>query len=384
MVSYPRAEIATVRIGHLEFEGLMLPDGTFGIAVPQICSVFQIDKNQGLETFKAILGEQFQFDKWRSDLQIEAVDVVPISGFTKLILGLAKNSNPLAQYLNYQILDDALRQSSANFSHIPNEKEDCRQLFEDKQDRKEKQSILNDSMNTRQLFIDYADKIPSPRVTDSSYRDISYCRVAKLKFDGNETNHQDKGDKCTNKYVLKFAKKQGIEWLTEELLVTFDNVFFVLDNKEKVKYMPLQKKIDHVKQLLNGITLVSSGRNRLSVRSIFINSATARAYYSDRIIPKGVLKNFAVYVNGRNPESNPDLFAEEYLDYPREIALRLIDFFDNKEYETVEPSFRKAAKYYAAQYALNQFVNKEKTSDLRFDLKDDFFPSKSIDSMLDF
>jgi hypothetical protein len=29
MVSYPRAEIATVRIGCIDFEGLMLNDGSF-------------------------------------------------------------------------------------------------------------------------------------------------------------------------------------------------------------------------------------------------------------------------------------------------------------------------------------------------------------------
>lgn len=96
------------------------------------------------------------------------------------------------------------------------------------------------------------------------------------------------------------------------------------------------------------------------------------------------MKNFAVYVNGRNPGSNPELFAKEYLDYPPEIALRLIDFFDNKEYETVKPSFRKAARYYAVQYALDKFTNKEKTSALCFEIGVDLFPSKLIDSMLDF
>jgi hypothetical protein len=390
MKESPVAKEATISIPPIPFKALMLSHGIYGIPVSEIYEVFRIDKSQGSEILKTILGEQFQFDKWRSTLQTETIDVVPGSHFTKLILGLAKNGNSLAQFLTNtedlmnQRLNDSLQQLSDNFSHIPDEKEDCQESFKDKQEGKPEQSILSDSMNTRQLSIDYPDKIPSLTVTDSSYQNLSFERDTELTSERNETNHRDKGGKWTNENVLKSAKKQGIEWLTEEMLTTFDNLFFVLDNKEKVRYMPLQKKIDYVKQLLDGITLVSSGRNRPSVRSTFINSAIARAYYSDRKIPKEVVKNFAVYVNGRNPGSNPELFAKEYLDYPPEIALRLIDFFDNKEYETVKPSFRKAARYYAVQYALDKFTNKEKTSALCFEIGVDLFPSKLIDSMLDF
>jgi hypothetical protein len=68
MVSYLRAELATVCIGSLKLEGLMIENGTFGIAVPQICSLFRFDKNQASRAIKSIMGASFQFDKWNTTL----------------------------------------------------------------------------------------------------------------------------------------------------------------------------------------------------------------------------------------------------------------------------------------------------------------------------
>jgi len=68
-MTYPKAEITTVKIGPLEFEGLLTEHETFGIAVPQLCSVFQILNKNAQRDMKAILGNDFQFLKWRTTLR---------------------------------------------------------------------------------------------------------------------------------------------------------------------------------------------------------------------------------------------------------------------------------------------------------------------------
>jgi hypothetical protein len=76
MVSYPRAEIATVIIGYFEFECLMLPDGTFGIAVPQICNVFSFLNKNAQRDIQSLLNEHSPFLKWSSKLNSKAVNVL--------------------------------------------------------------------------------------------------------------------------------------------------------------------------------------------------------------------------------------------------------------------------------------------------------------------
>ena len=67
------AIVSPVPIGNRSIEGLLLQDGTYAIAVPQICSIFQFDTNQASRDLKAILGAGFQFLKARTTLNSKAV-----------------------------------------------------------------------------------------------------------------------------------------------------------------------------------------------------------------------------------------------------------------------------------------------------------------------
>ena len=60
------ATVATVKIGFLEFEGLKLGNGTFGIGVPQIAGMFpyfQHDPSQAAKKLKRLMGESFSTTK---------------------------------------------------------------------------------------------------------------------------------------------------------------------------------------------------------------------------------------------------------------------------------------------------------------------------------
>ena len=216
MVSYPRAKIATVRIGHLEFEGLMLHDGTFGIAVPQICSVFQIDKNQASRTFKAILGEQFQFDKWRSTLHPKAVNVLSLIDFERLLRKLDRCGNLLAQELVDLLLGLSLQQIFSDAFCLQFEKEDRQQWLKDRQEGKEKRRTLTDSIKDYLISHPHADKMLYPVVTDLIYLGIFNRRAADLKSDWNETNPRDS---MTRQELFLVAE---VEALTSRL-IDFDS-----------------------------------------------------------------------------------------------------------------------------------------------------------------
>jgi hypothetical protein len=45
---------------------LMLPDGTFGIAVPQICNVFSFLNKNAQRDIQSLLNEHSPFLKWSS------------------------------------------------------------------------------------------------------------------------------------------------------------------------------------------------------------------------------------------------------------------------------------------------------------------------------
>jgi hypothetical protein len=132
MVSYPRAKIATVRIGHLEFEGLMLPDGTFGIAVPQICSVFSFLNKNAQRDIQSLLNEPSPFLKWSSKLNSKAVNVLLLPSFERLIFRLALKQNKVAISLSEQLIGLPLQQLFSDAFCIQFEKEERQRWLEDR------------------------------------------------------------------------------------------------------------------------------------------------------------------------------------------------------------------------------------------------------------
>lgn len=63
-----KAQIAIVNFGDTEIEGLLLANGEFAVAVPQIADLFQFNKNQASRELKPLLAAGFQFDKALSSL----------------------------------------------------------------------------------------------------------------------------------------------------------------------------------------------------------------------------------------------------------------------------------------------------------------------------
>ena len=212
MISYPRAEIATVKIGHFEFEGLMLHDGTVGIAVSQICSVFSFLNKNAHRDIQSLLNEPSPFLKWSSKLNSKAVNVLLLPSFERLIFRLALKQNKVAISLSEQLIGLSLQQLFSDAFCIQFEKEERQQWIKDRQEGKEKRRTLTDSIKDYLLSYPHADKNLYALVTDLISLGIFNRCATQLKTDWTAKNPRDE---MTNKELSYVAE---VEALTSRLI----------------------------------------------------------------------------------------------------------------------------------------------------------------------
>ena len=92
-----KASIAIVKMGPLEFEGLMLEDGTFAVAIPQLAALNLVPKNRSLKELEALLGMVFQSpQKVKTELNPKAVNCISLSDFERAIYTLSKRGLEVA------------------------------------------------------------------------------------------------------------------------------------------------------------------------------------------------------------------------------------------------------------------------------------------------
>lgn len=101
-----KAQVATIDLGFAKFDGLMLPDGQYAIAVPQIASLIQSTQNYASQEFKRLLGEGFSSHKQSIEGSKSLVNVVGLQVFTKILYAKAKQGNPIADAMVQALLDE--------------------------------------------------------------------------------------------------------------------------------------------------------------------------------------------------------------------------------------------------------------------------------------
>ena len=84
-----KAQIATIDLGFTKFDGLMMPDGEYAIAVPQVAELFQFPIKHTSRDFKALLGDGFQFTKASTELNPKAVNTLSVKDFALLVVELS-------------------------------------------------------------------------------------------------------------------------------------------------------------------------------------------------------------------------------------------------------------------------------------------------------
>ena len=99
-----KAKVAPVQLGKdLVIKGLKLPNGTFGIAYPQIADMvitgdekkdgFRTSKSQFSQTLKRLFGEDFKTFRAKTELGNQAINVVTLQEFKKIVSLFAYKGN---------------------------------------------------------------------------------------------------------------------------------------------------------------------------------------------------------------------------------------------------------------------------------------------------
>jgi hypothetical protein len=169
-----KADIAFVNLGTVQIEGLMSEEGEFGVAVPQLCSLFQFDKNQASRTFKSILGNDFQFLKWRTTLNPKAVNVILLPDVERLVFELALRQNEEAIDLSRCLIGLSLQQLFSDAFDIHFEKEERQKWLKIRQAGKVVRRTLTDAIKD---YLDTHNCCPS-------YKQFIYANVTDEIYDG--------------------------------------------------------------------------------------------------------------------------------------------------------------------------------------------------------
>jgi hypothetical protein len=103
-----KAVVATVDLGFEKIEGLMLPNGEYGVAIPQIAKSFRINQNTASRDLKRLLGDDFRPSKTKTELGNQSINVVTLEGFAKIIRALDRKGNTVANAFIDAIIQEGL------------------------------------------------------------------------------------------------------------------------------------------------------------------------------------------------------------------------------------------------------------------------------------
>ena len=103
-----KAQIASVDLGFIKFDGLMMPDGEYAIAVPQVSELFQFLNKNTSRDFKALLGNDFQFLKASTELSPKQVNTLSIKDFSLLAVELSAKGHVIAKALNRAFVEESV------------------------------------------------------------------------------------------------------------------------------------------------------------------------------------------------------------------------------------------------------------------------------------
>lgn len=108
-----KAVIAQIELGLIIFDGLMLPNGDYAVAVPQVAEIFGTNKNYASQELKRLLGEGFRPHKVKTELGNQLINVILVEDFKKVVLALALKGNTLAQSLVEALLEEGIERRFA-------------------------------------------------------------------------------------------------------------------------------------------------------------------------------------------------------------------------------------------------------------------------------
>jgi hypothetical protein len=141
-----KAVIAKVNIGNVEIEGLMLPDGNFGVAIPQISDIFLDTRNYGSQTLNRLMGKDFKTHKAKTDFNKNVTNYVTLLDFEKVVAHLDRAGNKKAQNFRDDLIGLSLNQLFSDAFNIKFEQQERQNWLKIRQQGKQIRRTLTDSI----------------------------------------------------------------------------------------------------------------------------------------------------------------------------------------------------------------------------------------------
>jgi len=164
--STSKAVVAPVKIGHIEIKGLMLPDGSFAVAVSQVASLFSVPLKNTSRDFKALMGKDFQFLKAGSELHPKPINIMSLPEFELLIQKLDRSGNIPAQEFRDSLTGLALHQLYCDAFGVKFEQQDRQLWLKERQDGKFYRRSLTDATK---YLIDQGESLNYGYITLQTY-----------------------------------------------------------------------------------------------------------------------------------------------------------------------------------------------------------------------
>lgn len=143
-----KAVVAQVVVGNLLVEGLMLPNGGFAIAVPQVIKLFpnSVPQNRSAKQLKSLLGIDFPSHQVKSELNSKAVNIILLEDLEKLIVTLARKGDEDAIELTINLVGLSLNQLFSDAFNIKFEQQERQNWLKIRQQGKQIRRTLTDSI----------------------------------------------------------------------------------------------------------------------------------------------------------------------------------------------------------------------------------------------
>jgi len=196
-----KAVVAPVKIGHLTIEGLMMPNGDFAIAVPQVARLFSFDTNQASRALKSLLGKDSPFDNAKTELNSKPVNIMSLPEFESVTLELALKGSEPAIAFQRSLVGMALHQLFCDAFNIKFDKTDRQNWLKERQHGKGDRRSLTDAAK---FLIERGEDLNYAAITIKTY---GVCGLLS-QYHEYKRSHKDAGfrDTLSSVELKKVAK----------------------------------------------------------------------------------------------------------------------------------------------------------------------------------
>jgi len=148
MTKTEKAKITDIQFGNYTIEGLMLPDGTFAIALTQVSDLLELRKSDASRNIKALLGKDLELRKQSTEITNNKIAVLTLEEFTDVIKSAALKGKASALNLVVMLAGLSLEQLWSDAFGIKFEREERQAWIKQRQNGKVSRRYLTDSIGS--------------------------------------------------------------------------------------------------------------------------------------------------------------------------------------------------------------------------------------------